>query len=104
MLLKSNVTIETGGVSLNLELLGQGGEAYHAGVFKDGEHQAPPSYAILDEKGNTLTSGTLGYGPGGGCMGLLQLPKGFKGKLRVEIKADFGPFEVMHEEKWHRAE
>jgi hypothetical protein len=29
------------------------------------------------------------------------VPRGFKGKFKVEVKTYFGPFEVEQETKWH---
>jgi hypothetical protein len=81
-------------IHLALALVGQAGEDYNAAAMK-GSVPQPPRFRVLDEAGRALGSGVFNPGSEGTyswCWS--RVPEGFKGKYRVEVEGDWGPFEV----------
>jgi hypothetical protein len=85
-----------------LALVGQAGENYNAAPQRGGVPQ-PPRFRVLDEAGNALGSGVFNPGSGGTYSWCWwRVPEGFKGKYRVEVEGEWGPFEVKiaNQEQW----
>ena len=84
-----------GMIHFALALVGQAGEDYNAAAKKGGIPQ-PPRFRVLDEAGRAIGSGV--FNPGtehtySWCW--WRVPEGFRGKYRVEVEGDWGPFEVI---------
>jgi len=62
LVIKTDVTKQSGTASIGISAVGQAGEAYAAGVEKDGKRPDPPTLKILDEKGKVLAEGAFKYG------------------------------------------
>jgi hypothetical protein len=84
-----------------LALVGQAGESYNAAP-KRGDVPQPPKFRVLDEAGKALGSGVFNPGTEGTYSWCWwRVPEGFKGKYRVEVEGDFGPFEIARgEPEW----
>lgn len=61
-LVKANVNPSSSRVSIGFEFQGQAGEQYTSSATKNGRRQPAPKVKIVDEEGNTLTSGKFEYG------------------------------------------
>lgn len=94
-----------GMIHLALALVGQAGENYNAAPKRGGVPQ-PPKFRILDEAGKALGSGVFNAGSEGTYSWCWwRVPEGVKGKYRVEVENDWGPFEVTKTpQEWFRAE
>jgi hypothetical protein len=62
LLIKTDVKARTGEVSIGFTVLGQAGEKYIGGAYKNGELQPPPKLKIVDESGKVLDTGKFEYG------------------------------------------
>lgn len=62
LLIKTDVQTSGLDVSIGLIVEGQAGEKYVGGAQKNGRWQPPPRFKIVDETGNTLTTGSFKYG------------------------------------------
>jgi len=62
LLIRTDIQTTGRDVSLGLIVEGQAGEKYAGGAQKNGRWQPPPRFKIMDEAGNTLTTGTFKYG------------------------------------------
>lgn len=60
--IKTDVTRKGRTVLIGLSIFGQAGEKYHPATMKNNQSQPAPSFKIVDEQGNTLTSGNFAYG------------------------------------------
>jgi len=81
-------------IHLALALVGQAGENYNAAPKRGGVLQ-PPRFRVLDEAGRALASGVFNPGSDGTYSWCWwRVPEGFKGKYRIEVEGDWGPFEV----------
>ena len=60
--IKTDVTRRGRTVLIGLSIFGQAGEKYSSVIMKNNQRQPPPGFKIIDEEGNTLTSGNFAYG------------------------------------------
>jgi len=91
-----------GMIHFALALVGQAGESYNAAP-KRGDVPQPPRFRVLDEAGRALGSGVFNPGSEGTYSWCLwRVPEGFKGRCRIEVEGDWGPFEVSQadQEAW----
>jgi len=73
---------------------GAAGEEYRNPVLRD-DRPLWPIFEILDEAGKVLHEGTFQQPLGPPCSARWRAPDGFKGKYRVKVTADTGPFELQ---------
>jgi hypothetical protein len=82
-----------GNIVLTLNLVGKAGERYPVAPRKGTEQALPPKVKVLDASGNVLAEGKSEF-TCFGCRYSWRVPEGFKGKYRVEVEVNAGPFEV----------
>jgi hypothetical protein len=92
-------------IHLALALVGQAGENYNAAPKRGGVPQ-PPRFRVFDEAGKALGSGVFNPGTEGTfCWCWWRVPEEFKGKYRVEVEGEWGPFEVLKgKPEWFRVQ
>lgn len=82
-------------VTLNLALVGAGGERYNPRPSQETiGGGAPPAITVYDRSGRVLATGNFRTGCGYSCWYTWPLPNGFRGRYRVELKSCYGPFDV----------
>jgi hypothetical protein len=87
-----------GMIHFALALVGQAGENYNAAPKRGGVPQ-PPRFRVFDEAGRAIGSGVFNPGTAGTYSWCWwRVPEGFKGKYRVAVEGDFGPFEIARSE------
>jgi len=83
-------------IHLALALVGQAGENYNATPTEGGVPQ-PPKFHTFDEAGRDLGSGVFNPGSEGTYSWCWwRVPEGFRGKCRIDVEGDWGPFEVAN--------
>ncbi len=88
-------------VLIGFDLEGQASEQYTHGLTRNDIHVSAPLFKVIDEAGNVIDSGQFEYGRNWMCQYRWRVPKDFKGKYKVQIDMDLGPFEVIQDETWH---
>lgn len=62
LILKAKPSQKGNTVSINIAIVGQAGEEYSPGAYRDGKRVDPPKLKIVDESGKVLASGSFAYG------------------------------------------
>jgi hypothetical protein len=80
-------------VTLGFTAHGRYGEVYWPGAFLGGKRPPAPMFKLTAEDGKVLFTAPFNVEKSGQCKYAWRIPKGWKGKYRIEISASFGPFE-----------
>lgn len=82
---------------------GAADEAYSGGVTKNNAPYQQPSLRVLDSSGTVLFTGRFMFTENYGAW--WTVPEGFKGKYRIEVDWEAGPFEVKKSpDEWFTVE
>jgi hypothetical protein len=88
-------------LGINAELVGNEGETYGLRISRD---MPKPLVKVLNENGTEIHSRTMEYRRGGVCRNSWRVPADFRGRFRVQIDMEPGPFKIKQEDKWYSVE
>ena len=80
-------------VTISMSVLGHCSEAYHPGAYKGKKSPPVPVIRIRTESGKTLQTAKMTLG--NAARYVWKVPKGFKGKYKIDYRVVFGPFECI---------
>lgn len=87
-------------VSIRACLTGREDETYLPALMQGNRPDAPPKFRLVDDTGKVLNTGKSEYTSDGICAYTWRAPSSFRGKFKVEIDTDLGPFEVKKDTTW----
>jgi hypothetical protein len=78
-----------------IAFIGRSSERYIPGAFMEGRRPPAPVMVIRDKDGNVIGTGPITVNDSGLSSFNWKIPRGFKGAVSVEVKAQMGPFEPV---------
>ncbi len=91
-------------VLINFALVGQGGEEYERSARRNGASLGPPKLRIFDDKDKLLESGSFLPAWRDAPDYLWEVRGSYRGKFRVEITLNIGPFNPSSKTEWYDVE
>ena len=89
-------------VLLRVTAYGKYSEIYYPGAYLGGRRPPPPAWKVTAEDGRVFGQGQFGSpGPGGRVEVVFKAPKGYTGKVKIELAPTMGPFEWKYRNQEH---